>query len=627
MTNILSVDKNLPRSLPILIVGLLFSFLIIKIFSGHWTEDQYYLERGDVLNILAGTQGSQSLEFYLGRIEERLWGPLGMLFSGIGFLLISWYYLKETDARRFFLAVFLYFLFTKFDILLYPIYGDSASGPFVEAVWLKANNFNYFRLAQQPVFVQGGPKCYLFSIYPTFQAILMTLIPHTKLFLLVNHLLTFALGAAIVAAFRDILLKIFSKNLALLVSLLLLSLPLFQSQVEQINMEIPLLFFSVLAVHCLVNKKMGLAALMSMMAVFAKGVGIIITISFFIVCLLLFFLDKEYRFKGKLLILGAVAIIYSAVQYYAAFFILNQKGQVDMVGLFEGWRWMKSWPLVYLFGISCIIFLGNLLKEKWGKARLSIFDLFQKYYIPLIMFICAGVWFGLYLNSYGDQYRYRLLLLPFCLFSLLYTGYVLVRKEDILQGILVILTGFSFWCSYGWIYPEEEDNIHAVLERSLEYRNEIKVTRKAAKLLETSFSDFTVGAPFTYAQILAFPEMGYVRHGFNVIIYGFPCTYGNIKPFSGFKDLDLDKVIWVGIKESNLIDQMSASLIAEEDKIIQEVFLGNKKITLFMGGIAIERMRLMLKEMLRIMQRKGIINNSNRQSFGLDLDNLRSQQK
>ena len=115
---------------------LIASSLLIKIFSPRAVENLYHSGKVDILNEWTDARGAQSLDFYAGRMEEVLFGPLSMVFSGLAFLLFSLKFLQGVKKIWFFAAVFLYLIFIKFEILFSPPYGDSASGPWMEAVWL-----------------------------------------------------------------------------------------------------------------------------------------------------------------------------------------------------------------------------------------------------------------------------------------------------------------------------------------------------------------------------------------------------------------------------------------------------------------------------------------------------------
>jgi len=269
----------------------------------------------------------------------------------------------------------------KFEILFFPPFGDSASGPFAEAIWLVKNSFNYVGLAKQPGFIDGGPKVYLFSIYPTFLALQMKLFSNAKIFLLINHIFLFIFGSITVSYFREILLRITTKEKALLTSVFLISLPVFQNQVETINMEMPLAMFSMLAVYYLSNKNLLMAGIMSILAAMAKGVGIFVCGTVAVISIILFIVDEKLRFKPKTALCGAITLIFLVVKYYAAFFILYDKGEVADVGAFQGLK------LINIFWISKV-YLGS-------AAIFMELLLFQKFKIPQVVgYIVIGIIIG-----------------------------------------------------------------------------------------------------------------------------------------------------------------------------------------------------------------------------------------
>src|SRR3989338_4216331 len=96
-----------------------------------WFQAQNYAW----LNKLSGVSQPQNLNFYLGQIEERIFGPLSQLISGLLFALLVVFW-RQISPGKFGLAVFVYLILTKFDVLFFPPYGDAIGGPFAELLWL-----------------------------------------------------------------------------------------------------------------------------------------------------------------------------------------------------------------------------------------------------------------------------------------------------------------------------------------------------------------------------------------------------------------------------------------------------------------------------------------------------------
>jgi len=591
---------------PVLIVFVLLScFYLLRLCHPFITQFLYSSEQFTILNKLIGAYVNSGLDFYIGRMEDVFWGPLSIFLANIALLVAVLKYYRDRNAKKFFFLILAYLLLTKFEVIFYPPYGDSVSGPFAEGMWLYNNSFDYAGLAEQPNFLAGGPKVYLFSIYPTYLALMMKFIPNAKAFLFFNHFIVFVLSAAIIALFREIIRRVYPQVIANLSAVLLLSLPLFQSQSEQINMEMPVLFFSTAAIYYLSNKQLFQSVILAILAVLTKGVAIVFCLSVFMVCLILFLFDRELRLKFRTIIWGIVALIFSIFFWYCSFFILNKGGKAAMVGLWAGWEEMRKSLPIYLYTLSLFYFVGMAIFNKLKSSSYDLATFIESNYVALIMFISAGGWFVLYLNSAGLQNRYWLLVLPFLLFIFVYIGMSFLKLLNIAKIVLILLIGMYSLGSYGFPKAPHLQNAHSAQERSLEYRNDLRMNMKLAKEIEENYFDYIISAPLTFAQALAFNKIGYVSKKLDVMIYQFPCQYEGIRNFTGLKDIDRNKTLWVSFN-TNLSPKMSKIVgdypVGKNDIVLKRIEVGNRFGTLFLGGEAIEKVRLInmliLKQML-----------------------------
>jgi hypothetical protein len=214
------------------------------------------------------------------------------------------------------------------------------------------------------------------------------------------------------------------------------------------------------------------------------------------------------------------------------------------------------------------------------------------------MFITAGAWFGFFVNHMAVSPRYQLLLTPFSLFSIFYGFQFLVKSSSVIKKLLWVVIAFSFLCSYGLLYPPVSGNNHVLMERSLGYRNDIKLYLQVAREVEDKFNSLTIGAPFIMAQALAMEELGYVHKGMDVMVYGMICQYGGIKNFHGLKEVNIGRTVWIG-----LLSDLPVNIeypVSSQDKVIAQIYQGNRRATLFLGGVAIEDLRLKME----ILQKK-----------------------
>jgi hypothetical protein len=575
-------------------------YYILKFNSHHITRGLFEQNHFDLLNKICSFVVPQPLDVYLGRMEVALFGPAQMLISGVLFMIICWRYLLKADTKPFLIAVFTYLFLTKFEILFYPPYGDAIGGPFAEAIWLSHNNFNFVGLFHQPDFIHGGPKVYLFTFYPAYLAFLMGIMPSVKTFLFVNHLLVFLYAAVIIAYFRKIAGLITDDKKSMLMALLILSLPIFQSQAEAINMEIPVLLFGVLSIHALMHKRIKAACLFSIVAVMVKGYAITIAGTVFVVGMMLFFFDEKLRFRFQTIFWSVLAFAALMAQGLASYAVFNEGGEVDMIGLFQGWDSFKIFLLTYAYFAAAAgflaIFLMDCFKQKRSFSQ-ALAQSISKHYSGLVIFAAAAAWYVVFLNSFTVSPRYQLLLMPFAFFSLVYLLIIIPSARRWLTVTLSFAVAFSWMTTYGLLYERLEGNDHVLLERSLEYRHDMELNLKFIKEIQEEYSDFVIGAPFVYAQMFALPELGYVREAREVVVYGMPCVYGNIKTFDGLASMNVARTIWIGL--DRLMSRELEYPMGPDDKFMKDFYSGDRRAYLFMGGFAIERVYRYLETIQR----------------------------
>jgi hypothetical protein len=208
--------------------------------------------------------------------------------------------------------------------------------------------------------------------------------------------------------------------------------------------------------------------------------------------------------------------------------------------------------------------------------------------------IFTTMWFAMYLNLSVMGPRYKLLLAPFLILSCVFVFTYFVKSKKIVHSILVMAILLSCLGAYGLFHPTKvQSHTYSFneLERSLEYRNDLKLDQILVKTMEEEYADYHIGAPFVVAQILSLPELGYVTKPLDVTVYGMSLYYGGIKNFAGLEQMPVRESIWIGFKKNEFVHNLPFPIDPQYDKIIREVVWGDKEVVLFQGGIAIERMR------------------------------------
>jgi hypothetical protein len=572
-----------PAKVVFWILTVVLSILVIMSHRAYpsFVEKLYQDKQFATLNQWAGITEEKSLDFYVGKIEDRWFGPITNTVYHLLFAAFCLLYLREAKRFQFWLGVFIFLIATKFKVLFYPFYGDAIGGPFAEGYWLSQNNFNFLGLAQQPGYNAGGPQVYLTTIYPAFLAVLLKLIPSTKIFLVVNHLIAFFLSAGIIAFMRQMLEGPLNKTKSVLASIILLSLPIFQSQTEAINMEIPCLFFSVMSILYLTRKEIGKAFIWALVALFVKGHGLVICGAVVFVTLCLFIFNGGYR-KAKYLVYIALSLVIIAVKMH-----FTPNAISGLIQLFIGWKSLHSMLITKLFILSILLFMVCIFAK-----RLSFKSLLNEYFVHVIFLVTAAMWFGMFLNFDAVSPRYKLELAPFLLGAVILTVLNFIRIETLSRSLLIAAIFIMTIGSYGRWEPPLKTNYHVLSERSLEYRNELKLNQRIAQTIEQDFPGFTVGAPFIMAQILAIPQLGYVTKPLDVVVYGMPLTYGNVRNFNGLQELNLKKTVWIG--EATQYRQMGDFTfpVGPHDVVLKHLEVGRNWAEIFAGGIAIEQMRM-----------------------------------
>ncbi len=575
------------------------AFFGLKRFSPSVTGALYRAEEISLLNFLAGTPVKQSLDYYRGRVEERISGPLESLIAGMLFLSFALRFLRRSRPAVFAAAVMAYLLLSRWEVLFDPPYGDALIGPFSDAVWLVRHHFdyrNYFHLAS---YALGGPQVYPASIFPSVLAVLMKCTPGPRAFLVAAHGLVFLAGAVSVTVFRGMLSEVFDRKAAAAGAVLVMALPLFQSMVELINMEMACLVFALLSARSLAGRDIGRASLWAVMSVLVKAPGVTACAAVFTTGMLFFFNERGGQ-RWRTLAWSLFPVIVAAAKACFRDASIPRQLPHNRIGWLEGWWFMKTMPVFWIFlALAAFVFWKKARefreKRKEGKRLLE----FLLDNLPLVaMFLMAAFWFSSYLNFSVMVPRYKWLQRPFFLFMVVYALRLATRSRRVFRQVIVAAAAVSFLNAYGMFYrmqsiPTAWFNHY---ERSLEYRNSLDLYRKTAAYIDRHYVHLLIGAPSVIAHALNFREVGYVENKLEVMTYGTLPTHEGMRAFTGLNDIPLERTIWVGYPE-NYINRHIDYPVDPRDKVLNTFEAGDRRLVIFRGGVGIERMRLIVEMM------------------------------
>lgn len=564
----------------------------LNAFFSPWIDHLHASRSFSLLNALTFADGQYPVEFYAGRIYDLWAGPLTAVICGLVFLHFARVFLRDAGFWAFAGAVFVFLLLTKFPVLFYPPYGDAIIGPFSDAMWLLRHGFDYPQYFRLEDYSTGGPQTYPTSLYPSFLALVLKIAPTAEAFLVTVHLITFAMGALTVAALRELCRGLCSGSFAEITSLCLLALPLFWTQTELINMEMACTLFGVLAAWAAVERRFFLASLSAVAALLIKSPGVMVCAGVFAAAALAFLLDDSPRRDWRSLACAATALACAGVNGYLRKILVGDNVVYNQVGLGVGWGNVVKMSSFWFFIVLSVVFLAvSIFRYLEDHESFHPAGYLRVYLGPLIMLLFTAAWFALYINFSVMIPRYQLLVAPFLMFLTVYTAHLLVRNPAAISVLFAAFFIFLYSSAHGWVYFDkglDTINRHNKFERSLEYRNNLKLHMALAGEVETYYHDWSVGAPLLLAQILNFHELGYLKQSpRDIIVYGMKSNHEGMRDFPGLQNLDLYKTIWIGFDGDRIADFPYP--LAPEDKVIKTFYRGNKKGYLFMGGLGIDK--------------------------------------
>ena len=464
----------------------------------------------------------------------------------------------------------------RHDVLFYPPYWDSIVGPFAEAIWLANNGFDFVRLAYEvPGYGWGGPRTYFFSWYPSFQAILLRVFPDTSWFLLTNHLLSFGYAATALVAFYRLLRHRFEIGASLLGCGLLMAHPLFITQADAINMEMPVLAGTLVAMALTVQQRSMPGAVVALLVMAVKPTAVI-----GVAALLLFSIatgESRWKIRWGVRSLLCFGMGTALLQWWLRqAFHLERNDMI--VALLQGSLKSILLTLPDFLGLYLVagFYCGMMALAYIGTIRLLRYDFNQRERVDLLFstfFICFTVF---YINIVNILPRYLLYCLPALLYCLMMMFHYILKKPNRVI-VAIVLTALIFLGNmHGRFYTPAPGNNGFILERSLEYLDDMRLNMKLAGRLEAQYRDVTIVTSQPFIQMLVLPELGYVTAPLDAVTIDGPLLYGPAS--SSFRSSGGADKVWVHAPNAF---SSRYGYYAEEDQLIETVSYGKRQAFIF----------------------------------------------
>ena len=445
-----------------------------------------------------------------------------------------------------FFGMWIFLFFYRMSALGNPPYWDSILGMFQEGIWLYENDFNYLKLAREELgYLAGGPRTYFFSWLPGFYAVLMHVFPTVKSTFVFLHVLNFFFAAALAGMMVRLLHKRVGYALAIGTSLAMCLQPMFIAQASMMGSDLMLAGLCLLGFWLYVQRKHAWAIITMIVAVTVKPMPALMSI-----CLAGGFVLFHLKTRRDLLLLAGylVPVIYfSGWARLAAWLFFRPDtnpigndtffpaGASRLEYLREQTHMMfNQVPDVMALVLGVLLLHVGLILWRVRKnvlKPLSWRACLLPYEMPLILALALG---GLILESIlivSWLPRYLLFLYP-AIFILLALALKPLPAKISLPFLGLLMVFFSA-NHHGRFYRSPALNNGYILERSLEYEEDLHLNREIASTLAADYPDRTVLAHWPQAQILAHPGFGYVAEPLDVIAVNRPAMAWAGIPYFG----------------------------------------------------------------------------------------------
>ncbi|MBI5363095.1 MAG: glycosyltransferase family 39 protein [Planctomycetes bacterium] len=423
-----------------------------------------------------------------------------------------------------------------------PPYWDGLIGAFPQGLWLARHDFDLVRLlTEERTCPEGGPNVYPFSIYPiAIGALYSAGLEPRQVFLLV-HLAMLVCAASAAAAFFALARTATDPRTGARATLVFASAPMFHAMASQMNMDMPLCACTLLSARAMQTGRFGRAAAFAAVALLVLPRGVIVVVANLV--LLGAWLFGRARdgdapnasrrrawnacgaHVGLLLLFGIELVLASRWSRGPAY-----------VSLFGGFGdlarrvlWIVpdvGWAFVGAVIVAVVVTgLAWRRKARWTELVSASF---------VLVFLA---FFGQYTNTlprYFLQVHGHVLVLLLAFVARDGRNVRVVRPWLALAAIAQAVNHFGTFypaVSTGWRVPGYADaklrsNDGHVLERSMEYRDDLLLDAEIARRLERFDRARTlVVAPWPITHALAFPELGYVDRAWRTSSPSVPITF------------------------------------------------------------------------------------------------------
>jgi hypothetical protein len=397
------------------------------------------------------------------------------------------------------LQVFSFFFFLIFA-LKWPFFSvspvwDEAFSIFPAADFLVTHGFDYSLLLSQPNYHDGGPIAHALSLLTLVTAIVLKITGGGMWAWVILHVLQWVMAAAIGTMLTRIYSNLFDVIPAFLLAIATLVYPLMLAQLGGMYLEVPLLFFSILAFYHYQSGRIWLVSLFLIGACMTKGSGVIAigTLALLALC------DQKKPFWKRfvdslILVLPAIAIVLAlSVITTNGLSFSNTYENILKILFYRNLTVYQMYvsfipELIFIVASALMISILFLFRRIYQqiKTGLDESDVVIYNYLFIINFSVFHFIVYAYMQTSDSHFlsRYFFYVIPSMFFIIYYPIDRILIKNNIKIILLLIAVGVCLINRSGMFYPPIPFSSIAIAERSEEYIDGYKVQKDYIGMIE-----------------------------------------------------------------------------------------------------------------------------------------------
>lgn len=401
--------------------------------------------------------------------------------------------------------------------------GVDQIGLMAEANFLYESGFDYKALRAQTPMDQGGTcRAYVTTLLPGLIALFRMAGCSVQQSIVAYHLFIFIMTAGVCAGIYALVARRTDPLTALLATAATAFNPLLSTQADMITLEMPMIFFAILAAIALSRQRLGWAVLASFASFSMKNTGIVVTLA--IALTVAFDLMIGWKFHESW-ISRVVTILCAGLLTVAEVAILFWGGTIqsriehppvvdllpiamlcipDLIVLA-----LSAGLLTLLFLVQRVMFSAGGNRRVIGRARTAILSLECDWIFCWAM-ICGNI---AVVTQVAFHPRYMTLSVPFIYVALVFGVIQTSKSRALTRVVLLALLTLNIINFNGNLFPRlpaEMQRSGTFLERSHEYRENHDAVVQSVKELERARGDRPILVSEIVAHFVSNPGLGYV---------------------------------------------------------------------------------------------------------------------